>query len=182
MSKQFRNKSPKRTCTKKKSRYNAYKEELAKDFNHRCGYTDCQDRWLLGSRNFHIDHLKPKSKYPALENEYSNLVYCCSYVNLAKGDDDSLMYLDPCDIDYNEHFERDDDGTIVPKTPEAHYMYSHLKLYLKRYSVIWILEQISQRIDKLRQYQKTGEHKDLLTELLNELQGEFYTYAQYLYS
>ena len=108
----FRNMTPQRTCTKKRTDYHAYKAFLAEDFNHRCGYTDCSDHWFGGKRNFQIDHLKPKSIYPELVNEYGNLVYCCSYVNNAKSDDDNPNYLDPCNVDFNLHFERDDMGFI----------------------------------------------------------------------
>ena len=62
----FRNMTPQRTCTKKRTDYHAYKAFLAEDFNHRCGYTDCSDHWFGGKRNFQIDHLKPKSIYPEL--------------------------------------------------------------------------------------------------------------------
>ena len=74
----FRNISPKRTFTKHYAQYNRYKPYLADDFNHKCGYTDCSDHWFGGQRNFQIDHFKPKSIYPQLISEYSNLVYCDS--------------------------------------------------------------------------------------------------------
>ena len=145
----FRKISPQRTCTEKKSRYGLYKRELAEDFHHRCGYTDCNDAWFGGSRTFQIDHFKPWSKYKNLKTEYSNLVYCCSYVNRAKWDDDSPHYLDPCDTDYNKHFERDGKGMIVGKSKEARYMVDHLHLNLMRYRIIWNLDRLAPRIDKL---------------------------------
>ena len=116
MSHPFRTEQPERNCDKKYYDYKRYKSNLAIDFHQKCGYTDCSHRWFGGQRTFQIDHLKPCSKYPELKTEYSNLVYCCSYVNRAKSEDDSPNYLDPCETDYNEHFERDDRGFIVPKT------------------------------------------------------------------
>jgi hypothetical protein len=145
----FRDISPKRTCTKKMSDYRLYKNELAADFHNRCGYTDCTDVWFGGSRTFQIDHFKPWSKNKNLKTEYSNLVYCCSYVNRAKWNDDSPLYLDPCDTDYNKHFERDGLGMIVGKSKEAKYMVDHLHLNLLRYRIIWTLDQLAPRIDKL---------------------------------
>ena len=97
----FRTITPARTYTGHRTDYHDYKDKLADDFNHRCGYTDCQDHWFGGSRTFQIDHLRPWSKYPNEKTDYRNLVYCCSYVNRAKWDDDSPNYLDPCDNDYN---------------------------------------------------------------------------------
>lgn len=86
----FRDKQPIRTCVKKYANYKSYKPYLAKDFFNRCGYTDCSDFWFGGMNNFHIDHFKPWKKYPQnplLKTDYQNLVYCCSYVNILKSDD-----------------------------------------------------------------------------------------------
>lgn len=123
--------------------YKKYKNCLSIDFNNRCGYTNCPDIWFGGKRCFHIDHFKPKSKYPSLETSYSNLVYSCSYVNIQKSDDDG-MYLDPCNIDFNQHFFRDDEGNIQPifASAEACYMHKKLKLGLSRYGLIWRLDQL----------------------------------------
>ena len=126
----FRNISPKRTFTKHYAQYNRYKPYLADDFNHKCGYTDCSDHWFGGQRNFQIDHFKPKSIYPQLISEYSNLVY-------------------PCDVDYNLHFERDDNGYIVGKTPQGCYMVEHLQLNLARYAICWNLDRLDAKIKKL---------------------------------
>lgn len=146
----FRTTAPKRTCNKKYSNYRKYKSHLRSDFNKRCGYTNCPDFWFGGPSAFHIDHFKPTSKYPELESEYSNLVYCCSYINILKSNDEG-GYLDPCDTDYNKHFERDNEGYIYPKkdSKKAAYMYHTLQMYLRRYQIIWLLDELTQRIDKL---------------------------------
>jgi len=146
----FRTKSPIRNYKGHKEDYHAYKDKLAEDFNHRCGYTDCPDHWFGGKRAFQIDHFRPWSKYPDKKTDYNNLVYCCSYVNRAKWDNDSVNFLDPCDNDYNEHFERDVQGVIVGKTIQGKYMTEHLCLSLARYAIIWNLERLENRIDKLR--------------------------------
>lgn len=149
MTYQFRTIAPIRKYKGQKADYHAYKNELAKDFNHRCGYTDCQDHWFGGQRTFQIDHLRPASKYPDIKSDYNNLVYCCSYVNRAKWDDDSPNYLDPCDNDYNLHFERNSQGNIVGKTIQGKYMVEHMGLSLDRYAIMWNLERLELRIDKL---------------------------------
>ena len=149
MPNKFRNDSPVRTCVKTYASYRSFKPYLAKDFNSRCGYTDCPDFWFGGKNNFHIDHFKPFSKNPNLATDYSNLVYCCSYVNILKSDDEG-DYIDPCDIDFNKHFERDNYGEIIPKntSKEAIYMYSRLQLGLSRYKLIWKLDEIFIRLLK----------------------------------
>ncbi len=192
----FREKSPERTYTGNElSPYSKYKSFLAKDFNRRCGYTDCPDFWFGGKQTFHIDHFAPKSKFDGLEKKYSNLVYSCSYVNRAKSDDwpsdDSSVsivngegYMDPCDIDYNDHFYRDDEGKIKPQANSevANYMYRKLKLYLRRYSIIWKLEQIDERIKEIVKL-LPGDVSDTDTKLLvvlAELTREFSKYKEYL--
>ena len=176
MSRNFRKISPaRRKNAPKRSTYGAYKDELAEDFNHRCGYTDCCDFWFGGQRTFQIDHLKPWSKYHTLKTEYSNLVYCCSYVNRAKWDDDSPHYLDPCNVDYNEHFERDDNGFIVAKSADAQYMVRKMHLNLTRYALIWTLDTLSDIISRLKPFRV--EHPEI-EDLLTALQDEYFDYVQ----
>lgn len=173
----FRVKAPVRTCTKKFADYHSYKKYLVADFNHKCGYTDCSEMWFGGKRTFQIDHLKPESKYPELANDYGNLVYCCSYVNRAKWDDDSPNYLDPCEEDLNNHFERDDYGCIVPKTPQGEYMAKHMELGLFRYAIIWNLDRLRDRIVRLQKV--TAKNREV-KKLLGELCMEHFNYTQYL--
>jgi hypothetical protein len=167
---QFRKTAPRRSYTGMElPNYRDYKESLSKDFNERCGYTDCPHFWFGGKRNFQIDHFQPISKHPELETKYFNLVYSCSYVNRAKSNDVG-NYIDPCDTDYNEHFYRNGLGNIFPKEGSAsgNYMYTKLKLYLKRYGVIWVLEQLKERKEILRQYIENSnnqEAKDLYVEI-----------------
>lgn len=173
----FRNYTPTRTCSKSFDNYSAYKPYLEKDFCKKCGYTACSQMWFGGRRTFQIDHLRPESQYPELINVYSNLVYCCSYVNRAKWDDDSPNYLDPCDVDYNLHFERNDSGFIVPKSSQARYMVERMHLNLFRYAIIWNLDRLQERIKKLESVDNSSQEiKDLKLEALEEL----FKYLDYL--
>ena len=93
------------------------------------------------------------------------------------------MYLDPCDVDYNNHFSRDNQGNIVPHTPQAKYMYKKLKLYLERYGIIWMLNTIQGKLDLLSdQIEKmTDEAKRAkLLALHYELSKSFHQYLDYL--
>jgi len=182
MANNFRNTPPKRTCTKSYASYRSYKSYLADDFNSRCGYTDCPDFWFGGRKTFHIDHFKPKSKNPELETIYSNLVYCCSYVNILKSDDEG-NYIDPCDIDYNTHFERDIDGSIIPISDEAHFMFKKLKLNMKRYQIIWMLDNIYIKMKKVKVLFDKENNKELKASLLitqGELGNLLVEYLDYL--
>lgn len=184
MASAFRLSAPHRTCTKIYASYRSYKKYLAEDFNTRCGYTDCSDFWFGGKNTFHIDHFKPFSKNPKLENEYSNLVYCCSYVNILKSDDEG-DYLDPCNTDFNEHFERAADGSIVPiiNSKQAKYMYNKLQLGLSRYRIIWMLDEILLRLQKLQEVIKNTSDTKIKNDLRithSELAEEFTNYLGYL--
>lgn len=180
----FRELSPKRTFKQSYNNYRKYKEHLVKDFNNRCGYTDCTDFWFGGKNNFHIDHFLPKSKHPKLANDYSNLVYCCSYVNILKSDDEG-NYLDPCNVDFNKHFERDSDGSIIPNanSKKAKYMYSRLNLGLSRYRVIWLLDKMISTKRKLLNEIESTSNEYMVSELKEayfKISIEFDRYIDYL--
>lgn len=184
MANNFRDISPSRKCIKTFSNYRSFKPYIAEDFNRRCGYTDCSDFWFGGPNTFHIDHFKPWKKYPNLKTTYSNLVYCCSYVNILKSDDEG-SFLDPCDVDYNDHFERDYNGKIIPKnnSAEAKYMHSKLKLYLKRYHIIWKLDQLLLSMKKLQAAIKEPKNTSIKQDLIilhYDLATELTDYIEYL--
>lgn len=182
----FRKTKPERTCTKTYKRYQPFKSDLAKDFNSRCGYTDCADKWFGGITTFHIDHFKPSKHYPALRTNYSNLVYSCSYVNILKSDDDPSNYLEPCTDDYNQHFYRDKLGTILPypNSPKAKYMHQKLKLGLTRYQVIWLLDKLFDCMKGLQTVVEKlpdGSNEELIIKELHfTLTKEFTKYFDYL--
>jgi hypothetical protein len=183
----FREQWPTRTYAGTFSKYTDYKPYLAEDFNHRCGYTDCPDFWFGGKGNFHIDHFIPWKKHldkPKLKTEYSNLVYTCSYVNIAKSNDEG-DYIDPCYTDFNQHFQRDNLGNIIanPGSIEAVYMFTKLKLYLKRYQIIWMLENLFQKMDRVKKaIESTTDQtlKDDLRKTQGDLGSLLIDYLKYL--
>lgn len=66
-----------------------------------------------GSKKFHIDHYKPKIKFPKSINDYINLFYCCSDCNNSKKDFWPTLFdrflnrfiLNPCEHDFEEHYD-----------------------------------------------------------------------------
>lgn len=202
--KAFRSKHPTRTYTgTPKAKYSDYHNELREDFNHRCGYTDCSDKWWQDG--FHIDHFAPKkprikdaakkTKFALLEHEYSNLVYACPQINRAKKNDwpsddpsitekDGKGYIDPCN-DFNLYFERTDTGGIVPKdNPSAIYMWNKLKLYLLRYELYWRMEQLAIKKERLSVLSRTvnlpAEIAPEVLSAMNDLEAEYNKYEKYL--
>lgn len=201
----FRSKHPKRTYTGSvKTDYKDYREHLRRDFNGRCGYTDCLDVWW--GDGFNVDHFAPKKpnvqdpakfqKFAEKINIYKNLIYACPQVNRAKGNDwpsddpevnilGDKGYLDPCEVDFNDYFERTNSGWIVPQNnPIAKYMWTKLKLYLKRYEIYWRIEQIIINMQKLQSYRKKlnlpEDIKNEINEGIADLNAEYLKYLEYL--
>lgn len=97
-------------------------------------------------------------------------------MNRAKLDDDNPNYLDPCNVDYNLHFERDDNGYIVGKTPQGCYMVEHLQLNLFRYAICWYLDRLREKISILKEVARDSIGDTLLLKLYDE----YDKYEEYL--
>lgn len=192
---QLRNKLPVRSCNKVYSNYRSYKPYLIQDFNNRCGYCDDFDGWVGGEGTYHIDHFAPKSRFSALENDYNNLVYACSFCNRFKSDDwpsddhtishvDSIGYIDPCDSNYMILFHRDTYGNIKPNNELAQYMHKKLQLFLSRHRIIWNLTRIKNKLNEMRplleDYKHDTEKYSRIKDLYFTLSMEFQDYLDYL--
>lgn len=70
------------------SNYQDYRPLLREDFLRHCSYCTIHEDELAGEDFYEIDHHRPKSKFPKLENVYTNLYYCCKACNKrgAKGE------------------------------------------------------------------------------------------------
>lgn len=167
-----------------KSHYRAYKDQLREDFKKRCGYTFCSDGWFGGPSCFHIDHLKSKKYYKDLIHTYENLVYCCASVNIAKSDDHSCEYLDPCDIDFNKDFARNCFGRIIIRSDAPHqkiaqHMYERMKLYLTKYALIWWLDRLTILVNEARQLKKQYPDNIDLKNALDEVIEAYYDMTEF---
>lgn len=83
------------------SSYRNFKPFLEREFGYKCVYCRAPDT-RLNHVVFHIDHYRPKGRFPDLINEYSNLFYSCSSCNVRKGqywppESSSPMIPNPCD-------------------------------------------------------------------------------------
>jgi hypothetical protein len=98
--------------------YGSYKPWLRDEFEFRCAYCLCRERWSpSGDDSFSVDHRTPRSKAPEGLCRYDNLVYACCECNSAKSD--ALGVPDPCDEPYDSHLEVGADGTVHPRTTEG---------------------------------------------------------------
>lgn len=141
--------------------YHAYKESLKEDFHGRCGYCDDHERFT--EVPFQIDHFVPKAIMKNItENDYNNLVYSCRRCNRSKWDkwpsgdekihhNDKEGFIDPCDELYDQQFERNSRGEIIPVTELGRWMWEELNLDNAAHRIIWTLTQIRKTLEEVKQ-------------------------------
>lgn len=91
--------------------YKTWKPLIRQEGRNQCCYCAIHEAQFGGMRNFHVEHYRPKKKYPELENVVNNLFYSCSICNTFKGSswtgeplDDHTRAAFPCPsvADYSE--------------------------------------------------------------------------------
>lgn len=126
-------------------RYSDWKSILAKEASNLCVYCCISDAHFGGIRNFHVEHYRPKKKFPKLEHVITNLFYSCSICNVFKGDDwpnepagndfNYVHYPDPSMVDYAGLFRVDvNSARVSGENVAARYLVE--KLYLNRAQMI----------------------------------------------
>ncbi len=187
--------------------HTTYRDDLKRDFNSRCGYTDCRDVWW--GVKFQVDHFAPQRPntgndakdraFTDLERVYSNLVYACPQVNNAKdnlwvtddptkplSDDGLTGLLEPCNDDYNNYFTRTDTGRILAKNGNsiAAFMIDKLKLNLFRYELYWRVDELHEckkRLQSIRRnLAKNNHYRQEVNDLIADLDDEFMRYIEYI--
>jgi hypothetical protein len=121
-------------------KYSDWKTNIANDCFQQCVYCAISESVYGGIDNFHIDHLKPRSLFEALEQIITNLFLACAICNRFKSNDWPADYLDdhsqpsypdPATYDYNELFQIDlDTYIVIGLYPATAYVTE--KLYLNR--------------------------------------------------
>ncbi len=188
----LRNEIPKRSKTGQFATTNrTYKKYLMEDFKHKCAYCGDLDSISCGSRFYHVEHFAPKEKFPQLEFVYDNLVYACPFCNGHKSDkwvsnDPNINvvgdkgFVDPCNIEYDNHLDRDDSGKIYAKTKLGQYMIEELNLFLKRHEIIYNIELLKDKTEKLiksiEEDKSNGVDVSIKEQILAELNAKFYNY------
>ena len=93
--------------------WHEWKQAIADHCAGRCVYCAIPESRFGGIRNFHIEHFRPKAKFPRLENNIRNLYLACAICNVLKSDDwpaeptvnhSRAAYPDPSRTDYNALF------------------------------------------------------------------------------
>jgi hypothetical protein len=81
-----------------------------------CCYCEAKGEFFGVPGEFDVEHFKPKSRFPDIAHEWTNLYYCCGWCNRNKGAvvldfKPGLYFPDPCKEDlYDKHlkFDRED--------------------------------------------------------------------------
>lgn len=187
----MRAKMPVRSTVIAKKNYRAYKPELRKDFDRRCGYCNTADEYYGGTRGFQIDHFAPKSIFREMEADYGNLVYSCPFCNRAKsnkwiGDkaqpshDGQTGFVDPCDPEFDNHVQRDGQGKVVALSDLGLYMVKNLNLQLLRHQFLWQAQRLDSIAAKLLELMpKVEKDTPEYIQILEELVEVFSAYNEY---
>lgn len=137
--------------------YSSYLKTLREDFNGRCGYCDDINSYRI--RSFAIDHFVPRNPkdfvHTIKPNFYYNLVYACNYCNSSKSNkwpskdpaipnDGNIGFVNPTEQVYDNLFQRDKEGSIIPtnSSPLAVYIIEELNLKNPIHSLMWRFEKI----------------------------------------
>ena len=146
------------------------KEFLRQEGGLRCVYCAVHENALGGIQAFHVEHYRPKSKFPALENTLSNLFYSCPICNRFKLNDwpaephrlfGNSSYPDPSSVDYSTLFKvNKSNGSIAGEYIASRYIVE--RLYFNRPQLI--LERRQYSLDEeLNELNK--EHSSLIQDL-----------------
>jgi uncharacterized protein (TIGR02646 family) len=174
-----------------------HREDLRIDFKKRCGYCNSFDTFRFAY--FETDHFIPqnKDKKPFLtiktNTDYSNLVYACKSCNNAKSNkwpsnDENVPninnegFIDPCDDDYNNHFERKPDGKIYYKTKLGEWKYNNLKLYKPQHEILWKIEQLQNMISEIKAMRQLSPKNEALKDLYISVYESYDDYLHKLFA
>ncbi len=173
----FRIKHPRRrNITTPVTSHRDHKDNLRIDFNERCGYCDCWDKFK--TTYYEIDHFIPEKILTIMsKTDYRNLVYACRSCNNAKRkkwptNDENIPnqnnqgFIDPCNNDYSVQFERTENGEIRPVTELGKWMFVALKLDKPQHAIIWQLERLGNMIVEIRQIMDEKPNHPLKNSLL----------------
>ena len=124
--------------------YRDWKLILRAEGRSQCVYCAIGEYYFGGYRNYHVEHYRPKRKFPALTNIIRNLFYSCSICNAFKGsdwpnepDDEFALafYPDPSAVDYGAIFQVSPVSHVVAGTNTAS-SYVVERLFLNRPQLI----------------------------------------------
>lgn len=167
------------------SDYKTYKRYLRIDFNYRCAYCGVTEYRWGSERNFVVEHFRPQRWFPELTTFYANLYYACNRCNDIKSDrwptaeetELKFGWIDPCESDFADHFEKEaPDGILQPTTQAGRYTVENLQLNLRNYLVEMrrerkqLLDEILATEKLVKRIEDTATEPDLVEALRDHLE------------
>lgn len=116
--------------------YRGYRPCLQWEFGFTCAYcliheADLNEHGLHGLGLMWIEHYVPRSRNPALADDYANCFYSCLFCNQSRSDRPEIEHerrlLDPCTVPWADHFDLVE-FVLQPKDPSAEYTASSYDL------------------------------------------------------
>ncbi len=156
----------------------SWKAAIAQDCFRQCVYCAIPDSRYGGLDKFHVDHFRPKQKFPALAKIITNLYLACAICNRFKSDDwpgepsddhGFAGYPDPGSYDYGSLIDLDTShGVLTGKYVATAYVIE--RLYLNRPQLIRLRrtasledrleiveDSLAKAFDKLSKYTENAE-------------------------
>lgn len=116
-----------------------FKEPLRWDFHHSCGYCGAWERQAGGKASFGVEHFIPKSFDESRICDPLNLLFACNACNRRKWKSHPIDpegrgrdFLDPCSVDYKEHFKATSDDKLIGLSSAANHMIHKLRLNIHK--------------------------------------------------
>ena len=163
---------------------------MEKDFKHRCAYCNMKDE-IVKPLPFQVDHYIPEDAFknvrPELKTDYENLMYACPKCNSKKRKKykgnindkkiENELFYNPVETDYNEIFYRDEHGKILSSDKKGNEMIVMLHLYSPVHQIAWILDEIQQVQEKIKN--KIQSNENMSEEKKQKLQEAHYKLLDY---
>ncbi|MBP9759132.1 hypothetical protein KBD45_05540 [Candidatus Dojkabacteria bacterium] len=159
-------------------KYRERREQIRQECGLQCVYCAIHEGQFGGSRNFHIEHYRPKSTFQELEHEYTNLFYSCCVCNCYKGSDwpdepnsdlSNISYPCPSTTDFNNIFSlKIQNFHLEGQNTSSRYVIERLNLNRPMLITFRKKDCLLAKIDKLNQ-----EIKETLLKVDNEIKSKF---------
>ena len=176
-----------------------WKQAIADHCGGLCIYCSISEARFGGIRNFHIEHFRPKVRFPKLENVITNLYLACAICNVLKSDDwpsepvvdhSIAAYPDPYLADYNVLFTVSpttfelDAATVAGKYVIERILLNRAQLILERRlsATLMLLNEFETWVDQQFANMTAAELKDTIAILRNisDIKTEALTARPYL--
>jgi len=155
---------------KKNYKHHMNKEALRKSTSGKCMY--CESKMEHNSSS-HVEHIKPKSKFPELEFTWDNLGFSCECCNKNKGDkyDEITPFINPYNENPEEHFIFLE-HLVYPKNGSKRGEYTKTELKLNRGGLVDDRKEKIMNIEKMINAISNTSNESLRDQMIAEIKTE----------